>query len=348
MNNRPQQENIRQPRLLSIVFSFRNEAKIFDELFVRMRKVLEPLAISYEMIFVNDDSTDNSLEILQKYAKEDARVKVINMSRRFGVAPCLMAGLKATKGDAVVFLDTDLQDPPELIPKMLEKYKYGADVVNMTRTKRHGENAIKMYITKLAYRIINFVSNITLPENTGDFKLLSRRAVDELIKIDEYDPFMRGICRWIGFEQVTIFYEREPRFAGETQMSIFGKGPAKEFIRGITSFSSLPLYCSLYIGFIVSFVAFINLIIILIKKFSGASLVDGWTAIMSSILFIGGSLHIVLGFIGIYIGKIYDRVRNRPQYIISGTIGIDDIFDTSNVEQCSGKRSHNICESEVL
>lgn len=315
--------NHRELTLLSVVFSFRNEAKIFDQLFGRMRNVLDPLGIDYELIFVNDDSIDNSLEILQSYAAKDNRVKIINMSRRFGVAPCLIAGLKATKGDAVVFLDTDLQDPPELIPKMLEKYRQGADVVNMTRTKRHGEYKVKMWITKLAYRIINFVSNINLPENTGDFKLISRRAVDELIRIDEYDPFMRGICRWIGFEQVTIYYEREPRAAGTTQMSIFGAGPAKEFIRGVTSFSSLPLYLSLYLGFIVSFVAFINLLIILYQKLSGTHLVDGWTAIMSSILFIGGSLHITIGFVGIYIGKIYDRVRNRPQYIIKDTIGLE-------------------------
>lgn len=315
--------NTRELKLLSVVFSFRNEAKIFSQLFGRMHTALDVLGLDYELIFVNDDSTDNSLEILQSYAAADNRVKIINMSRRFGVAPCLMAGLKATKGDAVVFLDTDLQDPPELIPKMIEKYKQGADVVNMTRTKRHGENKVKMWITKLAYRVINFVSNINLPENTGDFKLISRRAVDELIKIDEYDPFMRGICRWIGFEQVTIYYEREPRAAGITQMSIFGSGPAKEFIRGITSFSSLPLYISLYLGFVVSFVAFINLLIILYQKFAGTHLVDGWTAIMSSILFIGGSLHITIGFVGIYIGKIYDRVRNRPQYIVKDTIGLE-------------------------
>ncbi len=307
--------------LLSIVFSFRNEEEVFPELLKRVRNTLNPLDLGYELIFVNDASTDGSLELLMKYREQDERIKIINMSRRFGNTPCVMAGLRLAKGDAVIYMDADLQDPPELIPLLLEKWKEGADVVHTTRTKRKGENPFKMWLTKQAYKIINFVSNIDIPQNTGDFKLLSRRAVNELIKLNEYEPFMRGIVRWIGFKQVQVFYERESRFAGETHYSLLRSiNPVKEFIRGITSFSELPLYFALIIGFIVSLGSFIYLFIIIVTKLMGMHL-PGWPALMVTILFLGGIILFTIGVQGMYLARMYQDIKNRPPYIIESKVG---------------------------
>lgn len=310
--------------LLSIVFSFRNEETVLDELLKRVRNTLDPLAgIGYELIFVNDDSTDNSLSILLKWRAIDKRIKIINMSRRFGTHPCKMAGFKYAKGDAVIYLDSDLQDPPELIPQMIDKWKNGADVINTVREKRLGENVFKMWLTKKAYKIINYVSDINLPENMGDFKLLSRRVVNELIKLNDYDPYMRGLVRWVGFKQETVYYTREARFSGETHYSLLGTGPIKEFIRGITAFSAAPLYVAILVGLFTSFMSFVLIAYVLYIKFSGLS-VPGWAGPMVAILFFGGIILFTNGLLGIYVGRIYDQVKNRPHYIVESTHGLDE------------------------
>ncbi len=308
--------------LLSIVFSFRNEEDVLPECIDRVTHVCESIDEDFELIFVNDDSTDRSLEILKSHARKDRRIKTISMSRRFGFAPCVLAGLRHASGDAVVYMDIDMQDPPELIPKMLEKWRQGADVVNMTRTRRMGEAAFKMLVTKAAYRMINLVSEIDIPENTGDFKLMSRRVVDEIIKLEEADPFMRGLVKWVGFRQETIHYVREARAGSKTHFPLLGSGPAKEFLRGITSFSALPLYISFFIGLFVSLIAFVVLIHVIIQKALGMNL-PGWTALMTSILFLGGSLHLAIGFLGIYLSRIHNDVKRRPRFIIKDTDGFD-------------------------
>ena len=240
---------MRKLHRLSVIFSFYNEEAVLAELASRVIRVINNIGCDYELIFVDDDSSDHSLEIISDLAEQNKRIKVVTMSRRFGVHPCLLAGLRFSSGDVVIYMDSDLQDPPELIPDMLEKYRQGADVVNMTRSKRQGENAFKMWLTKLSYKVINALSDIPIPENTGDYKLLSRRVVDNLLLFQEPDPFMRGLVYWIGFRQDSIQYIREVRFAGKTHFSLFGSGPVKEFIRGATSFSVAPLYLSLIIGY---------------------------------------------------------------------------------------------------
>jgi dolichol-phosphate mannosyltransferase len=308
--------------LLSIVFSFRNEEQVLPELIRRLRNTLEPQSVDYELVFVNDASTDGSLDYLLKYREEDERVKIINMSRRFGNAPCVMAGLRHAKGDPVIYMDADLQDPPELIPKLLEKWHEGADVVHTTRTKRKGESALKMLLTKQAYKIINLVSDIDIPGNTGDFKLLSRRAVSEILKLNEYDPFLRGLSLWVGFNQSQVFYEREPRFGGDGHYSLLrSANPAREFIRGLTSFSSLPLYFALVLGFLVSFGAFVYLLYIVFTRIFLGMHLPGWPAIMVTMLFLGGTILFTIGVLGIYVGRIHKEIRNRPQYIIESKTG---------------------------
>lgn len=311
--------------LLSVIFSFRNEQEVLPELIRRICETLDSSGLEYELIFVNDASTDGSLELLIKYREQDRRIKIINMSRRFGVAPCIMAGLRHSKGDAVVYMDADLQDPPELIPKMLAEYEKGADVVNTIRTRRKGENIFKMWLTGRAYKMINFVADIDIPQNCGDFKLLSRRAVNQLIRLNEYDPFMRGLVRWIGLRQVQVFYEREPRFSGETHCSLIRSlNPVKEFIRGLTSFSELPLYFALIVGFLVSAGAFVYLVeIVFMWVFLGLHRPE-WSAIMVTTLFLGGTILFAIGILGMYIGKIHHEIKGRPPYIIESKVGIDE------------------------
>ena len=202
-------------KILSLVFSFYNEEKNLNKLIDRISTVITKLENwDYELIFVNDDSNDNSEKILIEKQKSHP-IKIVNMSRRFGVGPCVLAGLELTKGNAVIYMDSDLQDPPEIIPQLIEKFEKGADVVHTKRTERLGESKFKMLLTKIAYRVINKTSNIPLPVDCGDFKLLSRRAVDYINSLKEYNPYIRGLTVWVGFKQDFIDYVRESRSSGE-------------------------------------------------------------------------------------------------------------------------------------
>jgi polyisoprenyl-phosphate glycosyltransferase len=303
--------------LISIVFSFRNEEEVLSELISRILKVIDSKVYDYEIIFINDDSDDASLEILQAHHKTNRRIKIVNMSRRFGSGPCVIAGFKHTKGDAVIYMDTDLQDPPELIPDLLKKWEDGFDIVHTTRTKRLGESALKMWLTRRAYSIINLTAEIDLPQNTGDFKLLSRRAIDAVLSLNESDPFIRGLSCWVGFKQTYVYYERQSRFSGETKYSLLrSSNPFKEFLRGITSYSVMPLYFSLFLGFFVSLSAFGYLAYVVISRIFFDLHLPGWPALMGTMLFLGGTILFSIGMLGVYVGKIFNQVRNRPEYII--------------------------------
>jgi len=312
--------------LISIVFSFRNEEKVIPALVERVMHVMENVlgnAYEYELIFVNDASSDRSVETLLMLRERNKRIKVINMSRRFGVTPCVIAGLSAAKGDAVIYMDTDLQDPPELIPELINKWREGAEVVHTIRTKRHGENPVKMRLTAVAYKLINAFADIDIYENAGDFKLLSRNAVYEILKLGEHDPYLRGLSVWIGFKQGKVFYERNARYSGEKKFSLFNSlNPYKEFIRGVTSFSASPLYFALILGFLVAVVAFVALVFVLYMKLMGSN-IPGWTAIMAAVLFLGGAILFTIGILGIYMARIYEQIKGRPRYIVNNQIGFD-------------------------
>ena len=235
-------------KLVSIVFSFRNEEKNLKELVKRVDTALKKVKnYEYELIFVNDDSDDGSENILETL-QELYRIKIINMSRTFGVGPCVLAGFKHAAGDCVIYLDSDLQDPPEIIPKLIKEWNKGFEVVHTTRTKREGEKFIKLWVTEKAYKVINWFSDINIPKNTGDFKLLSRKAVNSILELEEDDPFIRGLSIWIGFKQTKVYYVREPRLTGDTKYPSHGiSGTSiKELIKGISSFSLIPLYFSLF------------------------------------------------------------------------------------------------------
>ena len=228
--------------LVSVVLSFRNEADNLQTLIARLHAMFSGQPVEYELLFVNDASTDRSLEILLGERERNPRIKILNLSRRFGVAEAALAGMAAASGDAIVYLDADLQDPPEVIPALLERWRSGADVVHTVRTKRHGDNRLKMWATRIAYRIIQGGSSIELPIDAGDFKLLSRNAIDHLLRLRESDPYLRGLVVWLGFNQAIVPYERSARHAGRTHFPFFSRNPWKTFVLGMTSFSFLPIY----------------------------------------------------------------------------------------------------------
>ena len=319
------QMNTDKKQIISVVFSFRNEDSVLQELINRVENIFKKLGYDYELIFVNDDSIDKSLEILEKNRKRNNQIKIVNMSRRFGVSACVIAGFEHSIGDAVIYMDSDLQDPPEIIPELIKKWEEGNDVVHTIRTKRKGENVIRMFLVKIAYKVIDSVSDIKIPQNSGNFKLISRRALEGVLKMNDHDPFLRGLSVWVGFRQSSIYYERDPRQAGESHFSLLkSSGLYKDLIRGITAFSSAPLYISLFIGIIVSLGSLIYIIIIVCNKVFFGIENSGWASTMVTMLFLGGVILFAIGIQGVYIGKINEAIKQRPRYLIESKKGFND------------------------
>jgi dolichol-phosphate mannosyltransferase len=317
--------------LISFVLSFRNELENIPELTKRISKiVIELKKYEYELIFINDNSTDNSLNLLIDLQK-DFPITIINMSRRFGGPPCRYAGFEEANGDIIIDMDCDLQDPPDLIPSMIKKYEEDFQVVHTKRVKRTGESKLKMFFTNIGYNLINFFSEIRLEKNVGDFKLYSRKAINEILKIKEVDPYFRGISIWVGFKQTTIEYERDSRYGGTTKYkwlskkSFTSEGAFAEFFRGITSFSNTPLHIIFLIGVITFFITiFIMIYAIYIKL--GNSTATGIPTLIILISLFGSLILISLGIIGIYLGRIFDQTKNRPKYIV------ESIFKKSQIK----------------
>ncbi len=309
--------------LVSVILSFRNEEEVIPELIARLTQVFARLPVDHELVFVNDASTDRSLEILTAKAKANPRIKIINMSRRFGVAECILAGMKYSSGGAVVTMDADLQDPPEVIADLVEKWRQGADVVYTVRTERAGESAGKLFLTKLAYKAIRLVSNTDLPVEAGDFKLIARRVVHQLLQLNEKDPYLRGLVTWMGFKQVPVYYKRDPRFSGETHFPLFrSKGPIITFVFGFTSFSILPLVGFLLFGLLVTMVSLgLGLAFLLMKLFAGGVPNHAW--LITALCFFSGVQLTGIGTVGLYLGRVYNDVRNRPRYIVESAIGFN-------------------------
>lgn len=301
--------------LLSVVFSFRNEEDNLERLVHRVAEAVQDIPdVRYELIFVNDDSTDRSLSILVDL-QGAFPITIVNMSRRFGVTPCVLAGFAQSRGDAVVYMDADLQDPPEIIPEMLKAFSAGAEVVHTMRAHREGEGPIKMWLTRRAYRLINRFSDIHLPENTGDFKLLSRKVVNEVLRLKEYDPYMRGLSVWVGYRQDFVYYRREPRWKGQTKFPLLSKGPISEFTRGLTAFSAAPLYLALFFGALTSLLALGLILYAIVTKVTGSA-VPGVSGVLIAVAFFSGIILITNGVLGIYVARIYYEVKGRPQYIV--------------------------------
>lgn len=320
--------------LISVVLSFRNEAQILPELIRRLQNSLHPLAMRYELIFVNDASTDDSLAILLKARALDPAIKILNMSRRWGGSECALAGIAHAHGDAIIMMDSDLQDPPELLPELIAKWQQGVDVVNTVRRSRAGESAVRLFLVKCAYRVIRLTSSIDLPVEAGDFKLFSRRAANQLIKLQhEPQPYLRGLARWVGFNQDEVVYDRQPRWAGETNVRLMRSlSPERMFIAGITSFSLMPLYVIALLGL------FMLLLTVCGWIYAGIAALFSWPPDWSktSLLwpFTLSSIQIFcLGIIGIYLGRIYNIVLARPNYIVANRIGFEKEDSSINSEK---------------
>ena len=309
---------------ISVVLSFFNEEAVLPELLLRLRNVFSKLKEdqsigSYELIFVNDNSKDQSEKFLRSELKH-GDVVLVNMTRNFGVSECVMAGMSHAKGDAVIYMDADLQDPPELIPELVKAWQNDpeAGVIYTTRIRRKGEHPLKLLITKFGYRLINKISDVELPVDSGDYKLLSRVVVDRLLELKEDKPYIRGLVSWVGYKQVQVLYERDERFDGRenTKMPVLSKRVLYYWLdRALISFSDTPLKVILFLGFILSFTSLSYIGVILIQKIMGWY-VPGWPAIMSAVLLLGGIQMVMLGFVGLYVGAIFRETKKRPQYLI--------------------------------
>ena len=302
-------------KLLSIIFSFRNEEDNLLELVTRVTTAMEKTTEwKHELVFVNDNSIDKSEDILSDLQKNNP-ITIINMTRTFGVGPCVLAGFREAKGDAIVYMDADLQDPPEIIPKLIKEYEKGSEIVHTVRTKRYGESLFKMGVTKIAYKIINYLSEIPLPTEAGDFKLISRTALEKILLQNEFRPYIRGLSIWVGYKQSFVNYERDPRADGESKFPLLSKGPITEFISGITSYSLKPLYLGVVLGFFSLIFSIILIIYALYSKFLGIA-APGSTGIIITISFFSGILLFTMGIIGIYLARIFEQTKGRDQYVI--------------------------------
>ncbi len=306
---------------LSIVIPLLNEAGNVDELLRRVTRVVATLPeppLDYEVICVDDGSRDGTRERLIAAARADRHVRVLSLSRNFGHQIAATAGLDNARGDAVILMDGDLQDPPELIAAFLERYRAGYDVVYATRRRRGGESRFKVWTAAAFYRIVRRLTNVSIPVDTGDFRLMSRRVVDALRQTRERHRFIRGLVSWVGFHQTGVDYDRDPRFSGET------KYPVSKMLRfaldGITAFSDVPLRFASYLGFCTSTFAFVYAVVVLILKFLHYN-EPGYTSTILTVLFLGGVQLIGIGILGEYIGRIYDEIKARPLYLVAENVG---------------------------
>ena len=309
--------------IFSIVGPVFNEQALIEEFCRRMIEVLESLGQPFELVLVNDGSRDRSPEILRRLHEQDERVKVINFSRNFGLQAALTAGLDYARGQAIIVMDTDLQDPPEVVPQLIEKWREGFQLVYAQRAERAGETWFKKFTASAFYRLITKITSVQIPVDTGEFRLLDRKVVDAIKEMREYNRFMRGLSVWVGYRQTGIVYERDARKAGET------KFPLKKMVRlaldGITSFSYLPLQLATYFGFTVALFALVGLIAVIVMRLTGnQDAFHGQASTLVSVLFLGGVQLIFLGIIGEYLGRIYDEVKRRPLYIVAERLGFDE------------------------
>ena len=306
--------------LLSIVIPCYKEEQVLKETHKCLSQVLVKLQdYDYELMYVDDGSSDQTLPLLRQIQRNDLHVRVISFSRNFGHQVAVTAGLEHCKGDAVVIIDADLQDPPEVIPEMLSLWRKGADVVYGVRAEREGESKFKRLTAKIFYRVINRLSDIPIPLDTGDFRLMDRRAVEALLSMPERDLFIRGMIAWVGFRQEAIQYRRAARFAGET------KYPLKKMIRfatdGILSFSLVPLRIATWMGLTAAALSLLGIIYALVIRLMTDRWVAGWTFLLITILFLGGIQLVFLGVIGEYLGRVYGEVKRRPRYLLKERIG---------------------------
>lgn len=308
--------------LISVVVPCFNEEEVIEETHRRLCRTLETQSLPFEIIYVDDGSRDGTIDRLHAIQGSDRRVRLLALSRNFGHQIAATAGLEHASGDAVILIDADLQDPPEAVLEMIRLWRQGYHVVYGTRTDRQGETRFKLLTAKLFYRLINRLSDISIPLDTGDFRLMDRKVVDALLTMPERDRFLRGMVSWIGFRQTSLPYRREPRYAGRSKYPL-GKMLAFA-LNGIISFSTTPLRFATWIGFAASGLALMGIVYALLLRFFTTIWVTGWTLLFIAVLFMGGVQLISLGMIGEYLGRTYGEVKRRPLYFLLERSGFDD------------------------
>lgn len=306
---------------VSVVVPLYNEQEVIGESYRRLKEVMDGSGEDYELIFVNDGSRDETWPMACKLAETDPRLRLLSFSRNFGHQTAITAGMDAADGDAVVVIDADLQDPPEVIPQMLAKWREGYQVVYGLRTKRKGESFFKKSTAKIFYRTLNALTEVPLPVDAGDFRLLDRAVCDALKKLPERNRYVRGLVSWVGFRQTAVEYVRAERYAGTT------KYPLRKMLRlagdALTSFSYKPLKLSIFIGSLVSVASFVYGIVIICQRLFTDILVSGWATLACLTLFFNGLILTMMGIIGQYIGRIYDETKGRPLYIVAEQVNFD-------------------------
>lgn len=308
---------------ISVVVPIYFEEENIFPLYERLIGVVsKEMNLDYEIIFVNDGSKDDSVQNIKQLIEQDQNIRLLNFSRNFGHQVAVTAGLEHTEGEVVVIIDADLQDPPELIRDMYEKYKEGYDVVYAKRKSRAGESFFKKKTAKLFYRVLDFMSDVDIPLDTGDYRLMSRRVVEQLNNMPEKNRFIRGLVTWVGYQQTYVEYNRDERHAGETGYSL--SKMIKFSLDGITSFSTFPLKIATIFGVGISGISFIYILRIIYLKLFTEKTIQGWSSIMVSNLFLGGIILLTLGILGEYIGRIYTELKSRPQYIIKDKYGFSE------------------------
>ncbi len=310
----------------TVVVPMYNEEAVIEETYKRLSSVIKGTGETYELLFVNDGSRDRSADIIRDLAKNDGNIRLLDFSRNFGHQAAVSAGMDYATGQAIVIIDADLQDPPEVIPLMLEKWREGFEVVYGKRIKRQGETIFKKVTAYLFYRILRWMTNEDIPADTGDFRLIDQKVCSVMKRLSEKNRFLRGLVNWVGFKQTAVEYIRDERWAGET------KYPFKKMLKfaadGITSFTYKPLKLATYLGFVLSVSGFIYLLYVLYERLFTDKTAAGWTSIIGINLIFNGIILIILGIIGEYIGRIYEEVKNRPLYIVREEIGF--ISDDKN------------------
>jgi polyisoprenyl-phosphate glycosyltransferase len=315
---------------ISVIVPLYNESKNIEYLFARLISVLNRLKISYEIICINDGSEDDTLEKLLEYNQQNPSFKIINLSRNFGKEIALTAGIDYASGAAIIPLDADLQDPPELIEQLIAKWRKGYDVVYATRRSRRGETWLKQATAKAFYQTIGKMSPVPIPSNTGDFRLLDRRVVEAIKKLPERTRFMKGLFAWVGYKQTSILFDREPRHSGKTNWNYWKLWNFA--LDGIISFSFLPLKVWSYIGVTISLISLLYALFLVIRTLAFGVDVPGYASLMVAILFLGGVQLITLGVLGEYLGRVYEEVKGRPLYFVREKYGFDHNEPIQNLQ----------------
>jgi len=323
-------ENSRPP-LLSVIVPCANEEAVLRETHRRLSSALGRIGMAFEILYVDDGSTDSTMNLLREVQNSDPQVRVVRLSRNFGHQVAITAGMEHAAGDALVVIDADLQDPPEIIAEFVDRWLAGYDIAHGVRTEREGETAFKLWTAKMFYRLIGRMSDTKITADSGDFRLLDRKVAEALLAMPERDRFIRGMVSWLGFSQVAVPYRRAARLAGKTKYPFLKM--ARFAADGIVSFSTKPLRIATWFGFVVSAFAVLGVLFALYARFFGKDWVQGWASIVIPVLFLGGVQLICLGIIGEYVGRIYGESKQRPLYLVRERLGFEEparIVDSSS------------------